>query len=112
MNDFFYAFVSLFTEMAPYLLLGFLLAGVLHVWVPKSLYIPKISKAKFKSVVWPALFGIPLPFCSCGVIPTALSFRQDCASPGASLSFLISTSATGAYTILATYSIQFILSTI
>lgn len=106
MNDFFYAFVSLFTEMAPYLLLGFLLAGVLHVWVPKSLYIPKISKANFKSVVWSALFGIPLPICSCGVIPTVISLRQDGASRGASVSFLISTPATGVDSILATYSIM------
>lgn len=48
-------FVTLFAQMAPFLLLGFLLAGVIHVWIPNHLYIPKISKLNFKSVLWAAL---------------------------------------------------------
>lgn len=67
-EKFFWQFVTLFSEMAPFLLLGFLLAGILHVWVPNHLYVPKISKPNFKSVLWSALFGVPLPICSCGVI--------------------------------------------
>lgn len=106
MTLFIQSFVSLFVEMAPYLLLGFLLAGILHAWVPKSFYIPKIAKPNFKSVVWATLFGIPLPICSCGVIPTAIALRKEGASQGASVSFLISTPATGADSILATYSIM------
>ena len=98
-------FVTLFSEMAPFLLLGFLLAGVLHVWVPNRLYVPKISKPNFKSVLWSALFGVPLPICSCGVIPTAIALRKEGASKGASVSFLISTPATGVDSILATYSL-------
>lgn len=98
-------FITLFAEMAPYLLLGFLLAGILHVWVPNKLYIPKISKPNFKSVLWAALFGVPLPICSCGVIPTAIALRREGASKGASVSFLISTPATGVDSILATYSL-------
>lgn len=98
-------FLELFAEMAPFLLLGFLLAGVLHVWVPRSLYVPKISKPNFKSVLLSALFGIPLPICSCGVIPTAVALRKEGASKGASVSFLISTPATGVDSILATYSL-------
>ena len=77
MSAFFNSFLMLFAEMAPYLLLGFFLAGVLHVWVPKSLYIDKISKPNIKSVIWSALFGVPLPICSCGVIPTAIALRQE-----------------------------------
>ncbi len=99
------ALVELFAEMAPFLLLGFLLAGILHVWVPRSLYVPKISKPNFKSVLLSALFGIPLPICSCGVIPTAVALRKEGASKGASVSFLISTPATGVDSILATYSL-------
>lgn len=97
--------LELFAEMAPFLLLGFLLAGILHVWVPRSLYVPKISKPDFKSVLLSALFGIPLPICSCGVIPTAVALRKEGASKGASVSFLISTPATGVDSILATYSL-------
>ena len=98
-------FITLFSEMAPFLLLGFLLAGILHVWVPNHLYVPKISKSNFMSVLWAALFGVPLPICSCGVIPTSIALRKEGASKGASVSFLISTPATGVDSILATYSL-------
>ena len=98
-------FIALFSEMAPFLLLGFLLAGIIHVWIPNRLYIPKIAKPDLRSVLWAALFGIPLPICSCGVIPTAIALRREGASKGASVSFLISTPATGADSILATYSL-------
>ncbi len=98
-------FITLFSEMAPFLLLGFLLAGILHVWVPNHLYVPKIAKSNFASVLWAALFGVPLPICSCGVIPTSIAIRKEGASKGASVSFLISTPATGVDSILATYSL-------
>ena len=98
-------FITLFAEMAPFLLLGFLLAGVIHVWIPNALYVPKISMSNFSSVLWAALFGVPLPICSCGVIPTSIAIRREGASKGASVSFLISTPATGVDSILATYSL-------
>ena len=105
LEKFVWQFFTLFSEMAPFLLLGFLLAGILHVWVPNHLYVPKISKPNFKSVLWSALFGVPLPICSCGVIPTSIALRKEGASKGASVSFLISTPATGVDSILATYSL-------
>ena len=105
LEKFVWQFITLFSEMAPFLLLGFLLAGILHVWVPNHLYVPKISKPNFKSVLWSALFGVPLPICSCGVIPTSIALRKEGASKGASVSFLISTPATGVDSILATYSL-------
>ncbi|MDY6262809.1 MAG: SO_0444 family Cu/Zn efflux transporter [Fibrobacter sp.] len=105
LEKFVWQFITLFSEMAPFLLLGFLLAGILHVWVPNHLYVPKISKPNFKSVLWSALFGIPLPICSCGVIPTSIALRKEGASKGACVSFLISTPATGVDSILATYSL-------
>ena len=104
-SAFVHEFITLFSEMAPFLLLGFLLAGILHVWVPNHLYVPKISKSNFMSVLWAALFGVPLPICSCGVIPTSIALRKEGASKGASVSFLISTPATGVDSILATYSL-------
>lgn len=105
LKNFALTFADMFVEMAPFLLLGFLLAGILHVWIPKESYIPKINKPTFKSVFLSSLFGIPLPICSCGVIPTAVALRKEGASKGASVGFLISTPATGVDSILATYSL-------
>ena len=95
--------VHLINEMSPYLLLGFLFAGLLHSFVPSKLYHKYLSKPTFKSVVNAALLGIPLPLCSCGVIPTAMSLRREGASKGATTSFLIATPQTGVDSILATY---------
>jgi len=103
--QFLYPFISLLNEMSPYLLLGFLIAGVLKVFVPKELFIGQISNPAFHSVLWAALAGVPLPLCSCGVIPTAMSLRREGASKGATVAFLISTPQTGIDSIAATYSL-------
>jgi len=95
--------IHLINEMSPYLLLGFLFAGLLHAFVPSRLYHRYLSKPTFGSVVNAALLGIPLPLCSCGVIPTAMSLRREGASKGATTSFLIATPQTGVDSILATY---------
>lgn len=97
--------LTLTCEMAPYLLLGFLLAGILHVFVPRRVYSLYLAKNDFRSVLLSALFGIPLPLCSCGVIPTAMSMRKEGASKGATVSFLISTPQTGVDSIAATASL-------
>lgn len=97
--------LSLTCEMAPYLLLGFLLAGILHVFVPRRIYSQYLAKNDFRSVCLSALFGVPLPLCSCGVIPTAMSMRKEGASKAATVSFLISTPQTGVDSIAATASL-------
>lgn len=97
--------LQLINDMSPYLLLGFLVAGLLHAFVPGRLYSKYLSRADWRSVLLAALFGIPLPLCSCGVIPTAMSLRREGASRGATTSFLIATPQTGVDSILATYSI-------
>ncbi len=94
------------SEMAPYLLLGFLVAGVLHVIVPRNFYSTYLSKNNFGSVLTAALLGIPLPLCSCGVIPTAIGLRNEKASKGAVASFLIATPQTGIDSIIATFSLM------
>lgn len=99
-------FLHLVNEMSPYLLLGFLLAGVMHAFIPGRLYTRYLSAGKFSSVINAALFGIPLPLCSCGVIPTAMSLRKEGASRGAVVSFLIATPQTGVDSILATYGLM------
>ena len=88
---------DLINQMSPYLLLGFLLAGVMHAFVPHTMYKNYLSKSNFGSVFNATLLGIPLPLCSCGVIPTAMSLRKDGASKGATISFLIATPQTGDY---------------
>ena len=96
----------LVNEMSPYLILGFLLAGLMHTFIPGSLYSRYLADGSFRSVLLAALFGIPLPLCSCGVIPTAMSLRREGASKGAAVSFLIATPQTGVDSIIATYSLM------
>ena len=93
-------------EMAPYLLLGFLIAGILHVFVPDRFYSKYLSKDNKFAVLYAALLGVPLPLCSCGVIPTAIGLRNEKASKGAVASFLIATPQTGIDSILATFSLM------
>ena len=97
---------NLLCEMSPYLLLGFLLAGVMHEFVPNTLYTKYLGGSSLRSVVLAALFGVPLPLCSCGVIPTAMGIRREGASKGATISFLIATPQTGVDSIVATYSLM------
>ena len=99
-------FVNMLCQMAPYLLLGFLMAGLLHVFVPSNFFERHLAKENFKSVLLAALIGVPLPLCSCGVIPTAISLRKDGASRGATVSFMISTPQIGVDSIIATYSMM------
>jgi len=97
------ALVDLSNAMAPYILFGLLFAGILHELVPETLVTKHLGKENIFSVIKATLFGIPLPVCSCGVIPLATSIKKSGASKGATLSFLISTPITGVDSILATY---------
>ncbi len=98
--------IELVNEMSPYLLLGFLLAGLMHSFIPGKYLTRHLSSPDFRSVLKAAAIGIPLPLCSCGVIPTAMSLRKEGASKGAVTSFLIATPQTGVDSILATYSLM------
>jgi len=101
--EFFHSLVELSNAMAPYILFGLIFAGILHEIVPQSLVTKHLGKGNVTSVVKSTLFGIPLPVCSCGVIPLAADIKRSGASKGATLSFLISTPITGVDSILATY---------
>jgi hypothetical protein len=105
MRTYLISLLNVVCEMAPYLLLGFLIAGILHVFVPQKFYTKYLSAGNKWAVVWAALLGVPLPLCSCGVIPTAIGLRNEKASKGAVASFLIATPQTGIDSILATYSL-------
>ncbi|MGM0599218.1 MAG: SO_0444 family Cu/Zn efflux transporter [Candidatus Rifleibacteriota bacterium] len=94
---------TVLAQMSPYLLLGFLLSGILSVFI-SPLWVEKhLGKGKFSSVLKATLFGIPLPLCSCGVIPVAASLKKHGASKSATTSFLLSTPQTGVDSILATW---------
>lgn len=92
-----------FREMAPYLLLGLTFAGILHLVFSKQLIIRHLGGDTISAVIKAAVLGIPLPLCSCGVLPTAVSLRKNRASEGATMGFLISTPQTGVDSIVATY---------
>lgn len=92
-------------EMSPYILLGFLIAGVMHAFIPQKTFARHLSGTGLKAVVKSALVGIPLPLCSCGVLPTAIAMHRNGASKAASTSFLIATPQTGVDSIAATASL-------
>ena len=99
-------FVAILSEMSPYLLLGFFFAGLLYAFIPKQRIEKYFSGKSFRSSVLASIFGIPLPLCSCGVIPTGTAFYKNGASKGGTISFLISTPQTGVDSILATFSLM------
>lgn len=96
---------GLLMEMAPYLLLGFFIAGFLHIFIPSDKIYQHLSGNSLSSITKAAIFGVPLPICSCGVIPIADYIRKEGASKGATVSFLSSTPTSGVDSILATYSL-------
>jgi uncharacterized protein len=98
---------KIFVEAAPYLIFGFGIAGLLNVLVPDRKIVNYLgeSAGKVRSVVNASLAGLPLPLCSCGVIPAAMSIRKRGANRGATLSFLISTPETGVDSIAVTYAL-------
>jgi len=94
---------ALFLEMSPFLMLGFLISGLLYIVISKETIANNLGKPGALSVIKAAIFGVPMPLCSCGVIPVAASLYKRGASKGATLSFLISTPQTGVDSILITY---------
>lgn len=91
--------------MAPYLIIGLIFGGVLHVYFP-SLPSRFMKEKGLLGSIKAAIFGVPMPLCSCGVLPTAVSLKKNGASKSAVLSFLISTPQTGFDSIFATYSVM------
>lgn len=92
-------------EMAPYLLIGFAFAGILSVLFPPEVIQKWMGRKGIGSIAKATLVGVPMPLCSCGVIPVAGSLRKQGASPGATSAFLTATPQTGVDSILATWSL-------
>ncbi len=102
-TDFLYEIYILFIEMAPYLMIGLAFVAILNIYMTKEFVKKQIGKDSIWSIFKAALFGVPLPLCSCGVIPTTVYMADSKASKGAVTSFLISTPQTGIDSIIATY---------
>ncbi|AKJ65292.1 SO_0444 family Cu/Zn efflux transporter [Kiritimatiella glycovorans] len=92
-------------EMSPYLLFGFVSAGVLSVLIRPSMVERHLGGRGWKPVVRASVLGVPMPLCSCGVIPVTAGLRRHGASRGASVSFLASTPQTGVDSIAVSYSL-------
>lgn len=93
---------SVLLELAPWLLLGAIAGGLLHGLVPPG-YVHRKLRG-YSGVARAVLLGVPLPLCSCGVIPAGLSLRRSGASTGASVGFLIATPQTGVDSVLVSAS--------
>jgi hypothetical protein len=96
-------FIGLFIESAPWLLMGFTVAGLMKAFVPSELLAKHLGEPGLMATVKAALLGAPLPLCSCGVIPAALGLRRSGASKAATTSFLISTPETGVDSVTVSY---------
>ena len=101
-SDFFTRCWTTLCELSPWLLLGMLISGILHVMLPKN-FVRRRFRG-FSGVLQSVLLGVPLPLCSCGVIPAGIGLKNDGASDGASVGFLISTPQTGIDSILVSAS--------
>ncbi|MFV0350286.1 MAG: SO_0444 family Cu/Zn efflux transporter [Halodesulfovibrio sp.] len=104
-TTYFAAVWDILLEASPYVLFGFFVAGLLKGFLPADFVARHLGKGKRAPVFKAALFGVPLPLCSCGVIPAAAGLRTQGASKGATTSFLISTPESGVDSIAVTYAL-------
>ena len=94
---------SLCLNMAPFLLMGMFVSGLISMFVNSRLILKHIGSKNFLSIFKSTVLGIPIPLCSCGVIPVAATLREAGASKGSTVSFLVSTPQTGIDSIFLTY---------
>lgn len=97
------AIYEVYLSIAPFLFIGLTFAGILHIFVGTEFITKYLGKKGFWSSVKAAMLGVPMPLCSCGVIPTAFQLKKSGASSGATVSFLISTPQTGVDNLVPTY---------
>ena len=96
---------DILVESAPYVLFGFFAAGILKAYLPETLVAKHLGGNSTASVLKASLFGIPLPLCSCGVIPAAIELRKQGAGKGSSAAFLVSVPETGVDSVAITWAL-------
>jgi uncharacterized membrane protein YraQ (UPF0718 family) len=94
---------SVLREAAPFVIFGFFVAGLIKALLPDAWMQRHLGGRGPLSVLKAALMGVPLPLCSCGVLPAALGMRRKGAGPGATTAFMISTPETGVDSLAVTY---------
>jgi uncharacterized membrane protein YraQ (UPF0718 family) len=92
-------------DAAPYVIFGFLAAGLIKAMLPEDVVARHLGGSSKTSVIKASLLGIPLPLCSCGVIPAAIGLRKQGAGRGASAAFLVSTPESGVDSIAITWAL-------
>jgi len=95
LQSYFLSFWNIFLLSAPYLLIGLLLAGMIHIFLPNQLINKRLGSHKFSNLLYLAALGIPLPLCSCSIIPAAVALKKKGASIAETSVFLIATPETG-----------------
>ena len=100
---FFFGIWEIFQLLAPFMLIGLLLAGTLHVFIPRHVIQRFMGGKGLLSVITSAAIGIPLPICSCAVVPVSIELRRKGASKPSIMSFLITTPESGTDSILITW---------
>ena len=103
MHELWQAIYGIYLEIAPYIFIGLTFAGLMHVLIKGNFIVDQLGKADIWSIIKAAILGIPLPLCSCGVVPTAMHLKRKGASNGATISFLTSTPQTGIDSIIPTF---------
>jgi uncharacterized protein len=96
----------MFLESSIYMLFGFFCAGLIYAYVKTDMIGKYLGKGRIRPVFLSALIGVPMPLCSCGVVPAAAGLKKQGANNGATLSFLISTPETGVDSIPLTYALM------
>ncbi len=96
---------SILLDSAPYVLFGMLMAGLVKTFLPENFVARHLGGKSAGSVLKASLMGVPLPLCSCGVVPAALGLRKQGAGKGATAAFLISTPETGVDSIAITWAL-------
>ncbi len=99
------ASLDILLDSSIYILFGFFIAGLLKAFLPKNLVTDHLGKGRFSSIIKASAIGVPIPLCSCGVVPAAAGLREQGANKGATASFLISTPETGVDSIAITYAL-------
>jgi uncharacterized membrane protein YraQ (UPF0718 family) len=97
---------NILLESSVFILFGLLVSGLLRVFLNPGSVSRHLGQGRFKSVFKASLMGIPIPLCSCGVLPAAAALKKQGANNGAVTSFLISTPESGVDSIAITYALM------
>jgi len=105
-KDFLTSLYTLAIDMGYYMMIGLVLVGVLNIFIKKQWIAKHLGGTGIWALIKASIFGVPLPLCSCGVVPTGLYLKDKGASNSSAISFLISTPQTGVDSIIATYGLM------